>query len=180
LFYNSERRLAGEAVTVPYHHRNVLAARFVLAVLVGLTATRGEAGEQTVRGEAGEQTVRIQWRVPRAQVVDLREDLQLDGTITPDRTTIDESRGLPLIYVFAGLAALPSLVTAIRTAVRDVVCGGVVVEDTGEELAIRCEPSLGVGTIIIRSIDGTRVERFEEVQDPSSLLDALTRLRGGL
>ena len=147
------------------------ASRVVVAVVVSLAATAG--------GVPAEEAVRILWRVPRDHVAEVRDELRLEGTITPDATTRDESRGLPLIYVFAGLVTLPSLVSAIGTAVRDVVCGGVVVENTDEGLAIRCEPSLGVGTVIVRSADEIKVERFNEVRDPSSLLEALNKLRGG-
>ena len=83
-----------------------------------------------------------------------------------------------MVYIFAGLVSLPSLASAIRTAVRDFVCGGVVIEDTADKFEIRCEPALGVGTVVIRSADGTRIERFEEVHDPSPLLNALRDFKG--
>jgi hypothetical protein len=142
----------------------------LVAALVGSMATSEAIANESVR---------IEWGVPRDLVAEVRDELHLDGTITGDKTTASDSKGLPLIYIFAGFVSLPSLVSAIRTAIRDVTCGGVVVEETGGELAIRCEPSLGVGTVVIRDAQGTRIERFEEVREPGPLLDSLTRLGSG-
>ena len=67
--------------------------------------------------------------------------------------------------------------SAISTATRDVWCGGAVVEEKDDELMISCEPALGTGTVVIRDKNGVKVQHFDDVKDPSSLLEALGKLR---
>ena len=45
------------------------------------------------------ETVEIKWRVPREQVRMVREDLNFQGQIIPDRSTIEDDRGVPLFYI---------------------------------------------------------------------------------
>lgn len=124
--------------------------------------------------------VQIEWRVPRENVSVLREDLVFDGQITPDPATAQDTKGLPLIYVFVGLVALPDLVTGITNAVREVACGGAVIELDGEGLSIRCEPALGLNTVVVRDADGVDIKQFDQTNDPSRLLQALEDLRGAM
>ncbi|MGI9509944.1 MAG: hypothetical protein ACR2QJ_11435 [Geminicoccaceae bacterium] len=127
---------------------------------------------------AADKTAQISWRLPRDHLPEIRDELRLrDGTFTPDEASQDDTKGLPLIYVVAGIVALPSLVSAISTAVRDVWCGGAVVQEKDGELIISCEPALGTGTVVVRDKNGVKVQHFDDVKDPSSLLEALGKLR---
>ena len=54
--------------------------------------------EMSVRGQETD-SVDIQWRVPREQVRTVEEELNFDGEITGDKSTIEDSKGLPLIYL---------------------------------------------------------------------------------
>lgn len=119
----------------------------------------------------------IDWPVPRALVAELRDEMDFAGEdIEPDLASVDDTRGLPLIYLFVGLVALPDLVRGIQAAVRDVTCGGVLVEESDDGLDIRCVPALGVGTVVVRQRDGVTVERFEQVDSQAPLLEAITKL----
>jgi len=149
-------------------HRAPIAAGIILTLLNAPYPTASASEESTL----------ITWRLPREQIQKMRDELQLkDGTFTPDETTQDDTKGLPLIYFVAGVVTLPALVSAIATAVRDVWCGGVLVEETDDGLTVSCEPSISIGTVVVRDKNGVKVHQSDNFKDPSPLLKALGKLR---
>lgn len=127
-----------------------------------------------------EETVTIQWRVPREQVKTVRQDLDFQGEITPDESTIEDDRGLPLIYVFVGVAAVGALAKTLLDIYKDARYGGVIVSKNEQgKVVIENDPRLEKGTIIINQGDEIKVI-FKEQDNPQAteLIKALTPLVG--
>src|ERR1700746_3429309 len=89
------------------------------AVIFGLIFRYGRA--------LAEQNAAIIWDVPRDQVQTVRETLNFQGKIIPKSNPILDTRGLPLLFIFAGTVAISSLARALVGIYKDVRYGGVVV-----------------------------------------------------
>lgn len=124
-----------------------------------------------------EQTAAIVWNVPRNQAATIRETLDFNGTVTPGGNPTNNTRALPLLFIFAGIASLSSLATALASVYRDIRYGGVVVTARDGRLEINNDPRLSGGTMIVYG-DGVEVLRAtpERDIDPSELLKSLTAI----
>jgi hypothetical protein len=138
--------------------------RIVLTGLVAMIFAR-LFPEMLVRGQESE-SVDIQWRVPRKQVKEVREQLNFNGKITGDPSTIEDSRGLPLIYIFVGIVTLGQLAKTLLEVYRDVRYGGIVVRSENGKLQIENDPRFSSGTIIVQQKDKVEVT-FREKDNPS-------------
>lgn len=152
---------------------------FTRSVVTLIASSWVVAAVGSVSLAANSDQINIHWRVPREDVGMVREQLRFAGQITPDETTRDDNRGLPLIYVFAGFVSLPYLVDALIAAARGATCGGVVIDGAASDITIVCEPRLDGGIVVVRSPEGIEVQRFEMLPDPSDLLGALNTLKAG-
>jgi hypothetical protein len=124
------------------------------------------------------QSVNIQWRVPTEQVNAVREELNFEGQVIPDKSTITDDRGLPLIYVLIGAVVLGQLAATLLEIYKDAKYGGVLVHKNKKgELLIENNASLERGTIIIDQGNEVKVI-FKEKNDPKAteLIQALTPL----
>lgn len=137
----------------------------IAALLIGLR-----------RGHA-EPTAAIVWNVPRNQVPAIRETLDFNGTVTPDSHSPGNTRGLPLLFIFAGIVSLSSLANALASVYRDLRYGGVVVSARDGRIEINNDPRLSGGTMIVYG-DGVEVFHAtpEREVDPSELLKSLTAI----
>lgn len=128
------------------------------------------------RGHA-EQTAPILWSVPRNQVSNLRQTLDFNGTVTPSGVS-NNTRALPLLFLFAGIVSLSSLATALASVYRDIRYGGVVVTARDGRLEISNDPRLSGGTMIVYGGDGVAVYRAapDSEVDPNQLLKTLTTI----
>jgi hypothetical protein len=124
------------------------------------------------------QSVNIQWRVPAEQVNTVREELNFEGQVIPDKSTITDDRGLPLIYILIGAVALGQIATTLLEIYKDTKYGGVVVRKNKKgELLIENNANLERGTIIIDQGNEVKII-FKEKNDPKAteLIQALTPL----
>lgn len=129
-----------------------------------------------VRGQETE-SANIEWRVPREQVREVREQLNFNGKITGDPATIEDSKGLPLIYIFVGAAALAQLAKTLLDVYRDARYGGIVVRSENGKVRIENDPRLSSGTIIVQQKDKVEVTfREKDNPSPSDLIKALEPL----
>ena len=121
-------------------------------------------------------SVDIQWRVPREQVRTVEEELDFDGEITGDKSTIEDSKGLPLIYIFAGVVAVGQLARTLLEVYRDVRYGGLVVHSKDGEVIIDNDPRFSSGTMII--IQGNEIKVFQDKNQPqpTEVINALKPL----
>ncbi len=101
------------------------------------------------------QSVNIQWRVPAEQVNTVREELNFEGQVIPDKSTITDDRGLPLIYILIEIY-------------KDTKYGGVIVRKNKKgELLIENNANLERGTIIIDQGNEVKII-FREKNDPKA------------
>jgi len=124
------------------------------------------------------QSVNIQWRVPAEQVNTVREELNFEGQVIPDKSTITDDRGLPLIYILIGAVALGQIATTLLEIYKDTKYGGVIVRKNKKgELLIENNANLERGTIIIDQGNEVKII-FREKNDPKAteLIQALTPL----
>ncbi|MFM6736093.1 MAG: hypothetical protein ACKPJT_11200 [Microcystis panniformis] len=124
------------------------------------------------------QSVNIQWRVPAEQVNTVREELNFEGQVIPDKSTITDDRGLPLIYILIGAVALGQIATTLLEIYKDTKYGGVIVRKNKKgELLIENNANLERGTIIIDQGNEVKII-FREKNDPTAteLIQALTPL----
>ena len=133
--------------------------------------------EILVRGQES-QSVDVLWRVPEEQIETVREQLNFDGEITGDTSTIDEDRGLPLIYIFAGIFALSQIAKTLLEVYRDARYGGIIVRKNKEgKLLIENDSRLNSGTIVIDHGDEMEIIFRENQQPkPEDIIEALTPL----
>jgi hypothetical protein len=120
-----------------------------------------------VRSQESE-SISVEWRVPAKQVEIVREQLDFDGEITGDMSTVDEDRGLPLIYILVGTFALGQIAKALLEIYRDFKYSGVYVyKDKQGKLRIENNSELPPGIILIDQGDKIEVI-FRESEQPSS------------
>ena len=131
--------------------------------------------EMSVRGQETD-SVDIKWRVPREQVRTVKEELNFDGEITGDKSTIEDTKGLPLIYIFAGIVAVGQLARTLLQVYRDVKYGGLVVHSKDDEVFIDNDPRFSSGTMIIIQDDEIKVFQDKNQPQPSELIEALKPL----
>lgn len=134
--------------------------------------------KQTILAQTEDELIDISWRVPREQVQTVRDELNFEGKITPDLTTIEDDRGLPLIYILIGLVTLSSLAKTLLDIYKEVEYGGVLIQRNNKgELEIQNNPALSSGTIIIDQGDDVKIV-FEEKDKPQTieLIEALKPL----
>jgi hypothetical protein len=56
-------------------------------------------------------------------VTTIRETLDFNETVTPDGNSTSHTRGLPLLFIFAGIVSLSSLANALASVYRDIRYG---------------------------------------------------------
>jgi hypothetical protein len=99
----------------------------------------------------------------------VQDNLEFQGGITPE----EDTKGGPLVFVFAGLALLPNLADAVLALRRELVHGGVVVDTRSAEIKITNDPRLDGGVMVVVSNEGTQVYDRDELWDPTELLKAM-------
>ncbi len=149
--------------------------RFLGSLIVGLLES--QLFNQIILAEEDE-SISIQWRVPREQVPMVRDNLNFQGEIVPDKSTIEDDRGLPLVYIFVGVVTLGSVAKTVLDIYKDAKYGGIIIRrDEKGELLIENNPSLDKGTIIIDQGDDIKVILKEDNQPKSTeLIESLTPL----
>ena len=131
--------------------------------------------ERLVRGQETD-SVDIQWRVPREQVRTIEEELNFDGEITGDKSTREDSKGLPLIYIFAGVVAVGQLARTLLEVYRDVRYGGIVVHSKDGKVLIDNDPRFSSGTLIIIQGDEVKVLQDKNRPQPTEVINNLKPL----
>lgn len=149
--------------------RRIVLKGFILMLLARLFSERLALSQET-------NSVDIQWRVPREQVRTVEEKLNFDGEVTGDKSTIEDTKGLPLIYIFAGVVAVGQLARTLLQVYRDVRYGGLVVHSKDGQVFIDNDPRFSSGSIIIIQGDEVRVFQDKNQPQPSEVIDSLKPL----
>lgn len=150
--------------------------RYFLSGLVGVILAHQLFNVRLLAQE--NETVKIKWRVPREQVRGVEKDLNFQGEIIPDKSTIEDDRGLPLIYILIGGVALGSLAKTLLSIYKDARYGGIIVRKNEQgEIVIENDKRLDKGTIIVDQGEEIKVI-FKDKDDPKTteLIEALRPL----
>ncbi len=152
------------------HPRRAVLAGFMAMVFARLFPERLVWGQES-------ESVDIRWRVPREKVRTVREQLNFEGEITGDPSTIEDSKGLPLIYILVGVVAIGQLARTLLEIYRDVKYGGIIVRNENGKVLIENDPRINSGTMIIQQGDDVQVIfRDEDKVKPNEVIEALQPL----
>ena len=149
--------------------RRIILTGFMAMIFARLFPARLVQGQET-------DSVDIQWRVPREQVRTVEEELNFEGEITGDKSTVEDSKGLPLIYIFAGVVAVSQLTRTLLEVYRDLRYGGIVVHSKDGKVLIDNDPRFSSGTLIIIQEDEVKVIQDKDKPQPADVIDALKPL----
>ncbi len=118
-------------------------------------------------------SVKIQWSVPREKVSEVKEQLDFNGEIIGDESTVEDSKGLPLIYIFVGVVSLGYLSEILLKVYRDVRYGGIIIYSEDNKLIIDNDFRLPSGTIIITQGDNIKVFQDKNKPETTEVINAL-------
>ena len=148
--------------------RRIILTGFIATIFARLLPSKLVQGQET-------DSVDIQWRVPREQVRTVEEELNFEGEITGDKSTIEDSKGLPLIYIFAGVVAVSQLTKTLLEVYRDLRYGGIVVHSKDGKVMIDNDPRFSSGTLIIIQEDEVKVIQDKDKPQPTDVLYSINR-----
>ncbi len=151
------------------HSRRIILASFIALFFSRLFSNMNVLGQET-------DLVDIQWRVPREQVGTIKEELNFNGEISGDESTIEDTKGLPLIYIFAGVVAVAQLARTLLEVYRDVRYGGIVVHQENGKVVINNDPRFSSGTIIVIQEDEVKVIQDQNQPQLTEVINALQPL----
>lgn len=151
--------------------RNLLRSFLTASVLVIGCAGRSEATaeQRPPSQQADGEPVAFRWRVPSAHYQTVEDALRFEGTVEEERDT----KGLPLVFVFVGVALLPSLVDAVLTLRRKLVQPGLKIDARGTDIKIGVDATLPPGTILLCDKTGCKLYEPDQLTDPAKLAEAL-------
>lgn len=169
LLTSSLRRLPdvknGEG-TVP----NILTRRTFAGRIAGVIA--GLSGPaQAIRAYPAETSklVSFRWRVPIAQSGIVKNHLKFTGKIDTEH----DEKGLPLVFIFLGVALLPDLVNEILILRQKLVQPGLKIDARGDEIKIDVDPDLPRGTILLVDKSGAKIYEPDQMSTPTELIKIL-------
>ena len=150
--------------------------QFLRSLVIGFFGT--QLFKQIALAQVDNELVNISWRVPREQVKTVQEDLNFEGEIIPDKSTIEDDRGLPLIYILIGAVTLSSLAQTLLDIYKDARYGGLILRRNEKgKLEVENDSAIDSGTIIIDQGDEIKIIFKEEDQPQTKeLIEALTPL----
>ena len=130
----------------------------------------GVAGRATRTDGADERPVQFVWHVPDALKESVATNLEFDGTVEQGRAL-----GVPLIFVFAGVALLPYLAKAVLAVRRELVKCGLVIDarQADKPIEITQECSIDGGMLVVLAPEGPRFYERGKIEGPAELIKAL-------
>ena len=118
-------------------------------------------------------SVEIQWTLRRDLISDVTESIQFEGSIKPDISSEKDTRGLPLLYILAGIVSLPYLAEAILNIYREATTPGFVIRAGSGTLEIRNNPALPPNVMVIQNGSGVEVRRVYEIPSAASIVELI-------
>ncbi|MFK7880157.1 hypothetical protein [Roseobacter sp.] len=116
------------------------------------------------------ENISVLWEMTETDAERVASKLDFEGEIQPVEG--EAVRGAPLV-VLVGVAVLPSLVDAVITFYRDLTQGGVIIDASGEQIAIETSTGLPYGTILVRDANGIEIQNFRSTPKPADLSSAI-------
>jgi hypothetical protein len=128
--------------------------------------------------------VEVTWQVPAAR---LSQAVETSGfprdRIEADATSVDDTKGLPLLYLLVGVMALPALAQGLVSVYKDFAYGATIVDASGNTLQITHDPKGSADVLIVRHRDGKTTvhdgrRAIEGAQWQKILTDAAAEVAG--
>lgn len=121
-------------------------------------------------------SLEIKWTTPSEQLNTVRSALNNDQLkVKADPSSIDETKGLPLLYVISGVILIPQFAKAVIDVYKDFKYGQVIItQDSSGIVSILHDPKSSNHTVIF--IDSKNNISFHEnitTLDPNRLLELL-------
>ena len=149
----------------------IVSRRFVLECAV-LILTMLEFRDTTA--EAGEgKRLSFRLMVPEAHKKTVESELAYEGTVKKA-----EGKGV-VVWIFVGLALVPSLVQAVIKLQRQIQYGGIVIDVRKAPLDIRVDKRLPSGLIVVLQPDGKVQFERDEVEGPDKIIESIMKGLGG-
>lgn len=128
--------------------------------------------------------VEVTWQVPAAR---LSQAVETSGfpldRVEADAASVEDTKGLPLLYLLVGVMALPALAQGLVSVYKDFAYGMTVVDASGKTVQITHDPKGSADVLIVRHRDGkvtTHEGRraIDAVQWQKILTDAAAEVAG--
>lgn len=143
--------------------------RTLKCLALGAIGWRVRIGRTAETESALETPVAFEWRVPVVHLRTVEDSLVFEGEVRRQ----EDAKGVPLWFVFAGIALLPYLARSVLSLRRDIVHGGVVIDTRGDTVQIDTDKSLAGGTIVVVNSQGAEVYFTDDINDAAELLAVL-------
>jgi hypothetical protein len=99
--------------------------------------------------------VAFEFRVPTQLLVELKKDTNFPQmSVSGDPGSVDPTKGLPLIYIAAGVLAIPELARSLLALYRDFKHGGTIIEVRSGKIVITHDSRLDADTIVVKDSTG--------------------------
>ena len=128
--------------------------------------------------------VEVTWQVPAAR---LSQAVETSGfpldRVEADAASMEDTKGLPLLYLLVGVMALPALAQGLVSVYKDFAYGMTIVDASGKTVQITHDPKGSADVLIVRHRDGkvtTHEGRraIDAVQWQKILTDAAAEVAG--
>lgn len=137
----------------------------LMLTMLGFRETTAEAGE--------DERLSFRLMVPEAHRKTVENELTYEGEVKKA-----EGKGV-VVWVFVGLALVPSLVQAVIKLQRQIQYGGIVIDTRKTPLDIRVDKRLPSGLIVVLQPDGKVQFERDEVEGPDKIIESIMKGLGG-
>jgi hypothetical protein len=108
-------------------------------------------------GAEADAKAKFVWRLPSSRIGVAKEYLGENLNQEIDKSSEDDTRGLPLLVIISAIALLPELAEAVVRVYRDYEEGGVLITSKDGALQISTDRRLPPDLVIVKSDQGTTV-----------------------
>ena len=130
-------------------NRRFFLARFMAACLA--------VSPFVTRAAATEPKAKIVWHIPTEGLPTAKRYLKGTESETPDRDSMTDTRGLPVLMIITAVALVPQIADAVVRVYRDYRYGGVIITTKGGALDVATDPRLPANTFIVKSPEGVKI-----------------------
>ena len=110
----------------------------------------------------GQFQVQLNWKVPAQKVAEARDAVNFTPEqVSADPNSIDATRGLPALYILAGVAALPELANGLVAVYKNLKYGRTIITcNQKAECKIDHDPKGPDDTVVIVPDKGVKVQSY--------------------
>ena len=120
--------------------------------------------------EQDEPRLEFEWRVPTVHFDTVKGALKFEGEVKKE----EGKKGIPAVFIFAGIVLIPYLAKAVLALRREIVHGGVVIDLRGEKVKIQTAKALSSQIILVIDANGEHtLHESQDISDPSQLIKVI-------